>query len=317
MDWAAFYYLEGGLLFGFVAAAGLTGMSLVRPYYKIARRCAWVASILFGSIAVVWGLTTMESALIRIPAVGIAGFVAVVCLTEALRFIAKHEATSQSAANAAQAQPAPVPAQSPAPPPLAAAAPAPRGPTLEATRHSKIDATGAVIPGDLPFQFGRADDHSVIDMPGTVVTRREDGTYLVQPSAIPVTKSFPAPTGEFSHYSNPQLRDTAKAMAANLRDFQRREMEEWSTLPRLPQGGVDDDVFQKFANKWRVEYETKYLNQAFSIASEIMNRIGTVTPETRNERSGAMMLLHKSFAGSRPAVEVADFLDLIAGKLLS
>ena len=48
MDWAAFYYLEGGLLFGFLAAAGLTLISLVRPDYRIARRCAWAAAILFG-----------------------------------------------------------------------------------------------------------------------------------------------------------------------------------------------------------------------------------------------------------------------------
>ena len=91
MDVASFYYLQGGLLFGFLIAAGLTVVSLNQPNYRIARRCAWASAILFGSIAVVWGVTTMKSPWIRIPAVGIAGLVAAICLTEALRFIKERE----------------------------------------------------------------------------------------------------------------------------------------------------------------------------------------------------------------------------------
>ena len=106
MDVVAFYYLEGGLLFGFLVAAGLAVVSLNQPNYRVARRCAWASAILFGSIAVVWGLTTMETAWIRIPAVGIAGFIAAVCLTEALRFIKEREFTTtvQTAAGSPQEQ---------------------------------------------------------------------------------------------------------------------------------------------------------------------------------------------------------------------
>jgi hypothetical protein len=88
---AEFYYLEGGLFFGFLVAAGLTVISLARPDYTIACRCAWAAAVLFGSIAVVWGITTMESAWIRIPAVGAVGFIAAISLSEAIRFIRARE----------------------------------------------------------------------------------------------------------------------------------------------------------------------------------------------------------------------------------
>jgi hypothetical protein len=86
-----YFYLAGGLLFGLVVAVGLFVVSLPRPEYPIARYCAYAAAILFGSITVVWGVTTPESAWIRIPAIGIAGFIAAVCLTEALRYIKNRE----------------------------------------------------------------------------------------------------------------------------------------------------------------------------------------------------------------------------------
>lgn len=56
-----------------------------------------------------------------------------------------------------------------------------RGPTLEATNKSKIDATGAEIPGDLPFQFGRAENNSIIDMPGIKVTKTDKGYTFTTP----------------------------------------------------------------------------------------------------------------------------------------
>src|ERR1700687_1021802 len=111
MGVAEFYYLEGGLFFGFVVAAGLTVISLNRPDYRVARRCAWAAAILFGSIAVVWGVSTTEPAWVRIPAVGLVGLVAAISLTEALRYIKNREFPNH---------PAPASAIS-------------RGPTLEAT----------------------------------------------------------------------------------------------------------------------------------------------------------------------------------------
>jgi uncharacterized membrane protein len=189
-----------------------------------------------------------------------------------------------------------------------------RRPTLEATRNSRIDATGAVIPGDLPFQFGRADDGSVIDMPGTVVTRREDGSITIEPGKIPVNRTFPPPTGELSSLSNSELRDRAIAVAAELREFQNRFQAENRSLPRLPppQIGVPNDIFKEFSERYRSEYNTKYLDQSLSIASEIMSRIEATAPGTRIQHTGALMLYHRSFAGPRAALEVAEFLDMLA-----
>lgn len=192
--------------------------------------------------------------------------------------------------------------------------PAPRGPTLEATNGSTIDATGSIIPGDLPFQFGKADGGSVIDMPGTVVTRRHDGSILIEPGKIPVNRVFPAPTGEFSNLSNEEMRARAHVMAASLRDFQRRFDAENRTLPRLPppQHGVDNELWKGFFEKYHTEYREKFADQSLSIASEIMSRIEAAAPGTRIQHAGALMLYHKTFAGPRAALEVADFLDMLA-----
>ena len=89
MGIAEFYYIEGGLLFGFVVAVGLTVISLNR--YRIAKWCAVVAAILFASIAVVWGITTAEAQWVRVLAVGIIGFIAAAGLSKSLRFINKQE----------------------------------------------------------------------------------------------------------------------------------------------------------------------------------------------------------------------------------
>jgi hypothetical protein len=92
-----------------------------------------------------------------------------------------------------------------------------RGPTLEATNKSKIDATGAEIPGDLPFQFGRVENNSLIDMPGIKVTKTDKG-YTVTPENV--NRQFPAPTGEFAGMLVPELRRRIEIAAGDLRQFQ-------------------------------------------------------------------------------------------------
>jgi hypothetical protein len=104
MQVADFYYMEIGLLFGAAVSVGLTAVALNRPAYRMARRCALAATILFASIAVMWGVTTVETAWIRIPAVGLAGLIAAICLTEALRFIKDREGTVAPSAPTARAE---------------------------------------------------------------------------------------------------------------------------------------------------------------------------------------------------------------------
>ena len=151
-------------------------------------------------------------------------------------------------------------------------------------------------------------------MPGTVVTRRDDGSILVETGKIPVNRTFPPPTGEFSNLSNSELRETALALAGSLRDFQNRFDAENRSLPRLPPPGVGvpDDLFRQFAEKYSSEYKTKFLDRSLSITSEIMARIEAAAPGTKIQHIGATMLYHKAFAGPRTALEVAEFLEYLA-----
>ena len=127
MNVAGFYYLEGALLFGFLVAVGLTVIRLNRPEYGVARRSTWVAAILFGSIAVVRSLSTVESDWIEISAVAIVGMIVAISLTEALLIKNRKFSTqSNSVVSDAAAQP-----------------------TLETTNKSAIDPSRATIPGDL------------------------------------------------------------------------------------------------------------------------------------------------------------------------
>ena len=191
--------------------------------------------------------------------------------------------------------------------------PAPKrpGPTLEANTGGIINAEGAVIPGDLPFQFGRAETGGVIHMPGIQVTRKEDGSMTIGPSANPPPPlAFPEPPdNRFHRASDAELKQRARVIAAELRQFQERFTVAFRELPRLPlpKGGVDDEVFRAFSKKWKAEYEQNHINEAYVLACEYLNR-GHQLRATR----GATTLFYKSFAGPSAALEVADFLDAIA-----
>jgi hypothetical protein len=187
-----------------------------------------------------------------------------------------------------------------------------RGPTLEANTGGIINAQGATIPGDLPFQFGKVTMGGLIDMPGIKVTRKDDGTFSVQPSGEPINRAFPHPTGEFQGFGDDQLRQKARSLAEDLRDFQQRFEIEFRALPRSPKTGVADADFQPFYEKWRLEFQGKYINEAHSLASEYLSRGHEITARDRTESSGGVTVLYKSFAGFDAASRAAAFLDCIA-----
>ena len=282
MSVAEFYYLEGGLFFGFLVAAGLTVISLNRPAYGVAKRCAWAAAIMFGSIAVVWGVTTTEAPWIRIPAVGIAGLVAAICLTEALRFIKAREFPA---------------------PDKTIEAPLSRGPTLEATNRSTIDAAGATIPGDLPFQFGRADRDSLIAMPGIKVTKADNGWKVTLPENV--NYQFPSPPPKYAAMPTRELRRQLQATANDLRAFQVQFTAAYRQA--LPDRARADEVGETY----RVEYEKRFLEPSFSLASAAMSKIGTITlPKAAN--SGGQIVYYKKFVGPNAAGDAATFLDTLS-----
>jgi hypothetical protein len=88
-------------------------------------------------------------------------------------------------------------------------------PTLEATRDSTIVASGAVIPGDLPFQFARADSGSVISMAGIKVIKKQDGSFLVTPG------NEPADTGgaTFTNESQVEMLSRLSQYLCDARDL--------------------------------------------------------------------------------------------------
>jgi len=127
MNVTGFYYLEGALFFSFLVAVGLIVIRLIRPEDGVARRSTWAAAILFGSIAIMWGVSTVESAWIKIPAIAVVGIIVAIFLTEALLIKNRKFSTqSNSVAGGSPAQP-----------------------TLETTNKSAIDASRTTILGDL------------------------------------------------------------------------------------------------------------------------------------------------------------------------
>jgi hypothetical protein len=289
MDVASFYYLEGGLLFGFLVASGLTVVSLNKPNYRVARRCAWASAILFGSIAVVWGITTMESAWIRIPAVGIAGLIAAICLSEALRFIKEREFPSVLSS------------------PQAAAV---GGPWIEATRDSRISTRGALIAGTAPFtgRFVRADKGSTVDM---------DNMAMIGPDA---PMAFPPPTGEYSNLTDPEFRVVVETIIEHLHQFQ-YEMDKENPYPKIDMR--DRQQFLAARDRWKENrqkkaaiFEAEFGSTAKSIASELVSRarrarsLSTINLPP-DEQIGAQVILQNKFAGPKPADSAANYLHTI------
>ena len=186
-------------------------------------------------------------------------------------------------------------------------------PTFEATRNSTIDATGATIPGDLPFQFAKADDHSVIAMPGLTVTKKDDGTMLVTPGSGPTR--FPPPTGELTKLSNSDLKLYNQGFCKRLHDLQTRLTEATQNFYRQNGGQRDDVAFRSLYDPYVSEYRTKLVHDALSLASEFLSRINMATPTSVSAQRGATMILYKSFAGPSPASDAADFLTHLEQQL--
>jgi hypothetical protein len=183
---------------------------------------------------------------------------------------------------------------------------------LEANTGGRINAEGATIPGDLPFQFGKAESGGIIHMPGLNATRQPDGTILIKPGATPTNQAFPPPTGEFKNLSEHQIKQRAQGIAAGLRGFQERFTADWKKLPVGRDGHPTDADFNAFSEKWKIEYEAKYIHEAHSLVSEYLARGHQITPDDRMAGMGGTMLFYKSFAGPIAALQVAAFLDYLA-----
>ena len=184
-----------------------------------------------------------------------------------------------------------------------------RGPTLEATRSSKIDAAGATLPGDLPFQFAKADDNSLIDMPGIIVTKDDKGIIHVTPPSNTM-RVFPPPTGEFSNFSAIDLINKTTETAADLRklqsDFDREFFEPDRKWP-------DDKKARLIYDKYNNIFRDNLAKSSISIISEILSRIASVEIPAE-EAHGSTIILHGILVGPNPALAAAAFLEAISRK---
>jgi hypothetical protein len=181
-----------------------------------------------------------------------------------------------------------------------------RGPTLEATNKSVIDATGATIPGDLPFQFGKADNNSLIAMPGMQVTKTESGWQVTAGKA---NLEFPIPPEKYAIMPMSELRDELKTTARELRQFQENFTADFRrTLS-------DREKTKEVLETYRISYESKFSDLSFSLASAALSRIGSLSEIPNSAASGGQIVYYKKFVGPTPAGDAAAFLELLSTKL--
>lgn len=204
-----------------------------------------------------------------------------------------------------------LPQEAPKKAPDAESAVSVRGPTLEATNNSKINADGAVIPGDLPFQFGRADDHSTINMRGVIVTQRPEGGYTITPGHS--TFVFPS-SGEFSKLSNAELKGKAKFFIERLTAMQKAFNAEVFEGRAQPMPYEESRIIYE---RMQSSFQNDLASDVISLCAEVLSRIGPVDGATLPQlaRHGAMFLRDQRFAGPLPAKSIADFVEVIAKKL--
>ena len=100
-------------------------------------------------------------------------------------------------------------------------------------------------------------------------------------------------------------------IASDLREFENRMMTENRSLPRRPQGGVPDDIFNTYLDKYVAEYQQKFMGPCLSLASEMLGRIVKEAPGAQFPSSpGARAVYYKVFPGGpHPGQDVAEFLD--------
>ncbi|WP_316236832.1 hypothetical protein [Bradyrhizobium sp. SZCCHNR1015] len=191
----------------------------------------------------------------------------------------------------------------------------PHGPILEATNDSKINAAGAVIPNDLPFQLGKADGGSVIDMPGLVVTRKDDGAIVINPGAGSGERYFQPPSGEFVDMSVRDLKARMRATVHDLNAFQANfEKDFYDPGHKYP----SKEKAREVRDKYSAEYREKFSKLALSLAEAALFRIGRrvdASELSRQANDGGRIILHERFVGPAPATEAAAFLAGLESKL--
>lgn len=295
-------------------AAIAAGLAVLTSNYRVTRVLFWIAAIAFGSLGVVWSATSEGHSLATQMIVSaIVGALAASGLAWAIWEVRTKEGPQKPKEIAV------VPALPPSPAPQ-------RGPTLEANSGGKIDATGAVIPGDLPYQVAKTETGGLIDMPGIVITRKEDGAIGFEASGKPVNRTFPPPSGEFSKLNSQELVQKLVQTAIELRALDKEQSDQFDAVLEKygrPSTSPPPEIKAKISAEMKVVSERflqtneKYAGLSQSLASECMTRIPPIESSSmsRPVYLGASNVYHRRFVGWHPALNAALFLDFLADKL--
>lgn len=273
--------------------------------FKVSRLCALAAATLFLIKLALWGAEDLT--ITRLVLVALFGALIAVSAAFALHWInRKEEATSAPERN-------PITQDARSSTPMTAAGAKPmeaatvqRGPTLEATNNSTISARGATIPGDLPFQVGRADNNSLIELSGSNFSKNPDGSITFTPGRSPEFQ-FPAPTGEFAELSVLELHKKLASATSDLKGIQKLLDQDYGIAKT-------EADFQDVFEKHRPTLE-KYADLSFSLASAAMAKIGKISAVPGDVGHGGMLVYHRKLIGPKSAQEASSFLDFLATKL--
>lgn len=273
------------LVIGTLAAIA-AGLAVLTSNYRVARVLFWIAALAFGSLGVVWSATSEGYSLpTQMVVSATIGAIAAAGLTWTLWEIREKESTEvKTASNTEQV----------------------RRPTLEATNNSTIAARDAKIPGDLPFQVGRADKDSLIDLSGSNFSKNPDGSITFTPGNPEF--QFPAPTGEFAKLSTADLRKRLISTANDLENIQNQLDQDFRVAERTQAAFIG--VYEKH----RATLE-RYFDLSHSLACAALAKIGKLSAIPAEAASGGILVYHRKFAGPKPAHGAAVFLSFLAAQL--
>jgi hypothetical protein len=186
-------------------------------------------------------------------------------------------------------------------------------PTLIATNHSKIDASGAEFTGNLRSTFAMANDNSLIDIAGIKVTTRGNVTTMTGGNNIRI---FPEPTGQFAALSTAELRSELQGVISQLLDCQKQfNVEFFEPDRKYPSEEHARTVYKQYSTL----YDKKFSRISLSLSSEVLARIISIDASSMSfaAQTGSDVVYHDKLMGLYPFTDAAQFLDVLSRRLAS
>jgi hypothetical protein len=181
------------------------------------------------------------------------------------------------------------------------------------------------IVGPPPRNFVMARGNASFEMQGGLLVNRD------------APSQFRSPTGEFSDLSNDELRNKESEISEALRALHCEISSEQESILTTQSTCELAKNLDELSERAKLEFRVTFQEKSASLASEMINRIGTIeippTPTVAPKEPFAMrtfleekkrvqriqrgmwMLLYRTFAGPDPVPGVSQFLDFVTEKL--